>query len=529
MNKKYSVITLSLSILLFIIGCSNKNIVTNEENKNIGNEISNELVENKNVNEDDINKTIKYEFKLSDGLVRKGYYEGELKDNLPNGEGTFKDIRGAKYVGQWKDGLPHGKGTYCKEGYWILDGKWKNGEFVKLQDEYISPENAKDDLEQLQSFIVLNHPKLQNKKLGKKFLNQVEETKKSIKDPIKKDELYLIIQELLVTLEDAHTKAAFMPETKKIPLDFLWLDDDIVITESFNEFLKGDKILKIGDRNTKQILLELRKAIPAENEFWVKSMGEALLLTKAYLKKLELIEANGEVIFTIERANGHVKKIREHLDMFTFYERYKEYSIDPYSFNVYDNNLAIFTLNKCIANNGVAREIENFFKMVEEKNISKIGIDLRENYGGDSRVINQFLRYIKNKQEYKSYVIKNNYKKMKLVKTSSNDEYMYSGRIYILTSKNTFSSAVLFANTFKINDIATIIGEPSGNSVSHYGDPIHKMLENSNVSIFVSTKYWESPDGSNESILKPNVLIVKNQKDIIDDNDPVIEWLLRSD
>ncbi|SHK62861.1 S41 family peptidase [Paramaledivibacter caminithermalis] len=529
MNKKRLFIMLLFFMLLLIIGCSNKNITTIEENKNIKNEIKYGLAENGNKIEEDIIKTIKYEFKLSDGLIRKGYYKGDLKDNLPNGDGIFKDIDGTKYIGHWKDGLPHGEGTYYNEGYWILDGKWENGEFVKLKDEYISLENAKDDLEQLQSFVVCNHPKLQNEEFREKFLKQIEKAKKSIKEPIKKDEFYLIVQELLATLKDGHTSAYFKPETKKIPLNILWLDEGIIITESFNKFLKGDKILKIGDKDTKQILSGLIKVIPAENEFWVRAMGESLLLTKAYLKKLGLIRDNEEVNFTVERTNGEVETIREHFYTYTFYERYKRNSIGSYSFKIYDeNNLAIFALNRCIVNNDLSKEIERFFKQVKEKNISRIGVDLRENFGGNSSVINEFLRYIKSNKEYKPYVIEKNNRKMKLVKANNNNEYIYNGKIYILTSKNTFSSAMLFANTFKVNDIALIIGEPTGNSINNYGHTVHKMLENSNITVFASTRYWKSPDKNNGNTLQPDILIIKKRKDIIEDNDPVIKWLIES-
>ena len=38
-------------------------------------------------------------------------YEGEIKNGLPNGQGTENDLLGGKYVGDWKNGEKHGQGT----------------------------------------------------------------------------------------------------------------------------------------------------------------------------------------------------------------------------------------------------------------------------------------------------------------------------------------------------------------------------------------------------------------------------------
>ena len=39
-------------------------------------------------------------------------YEGEIKNGLPNGQGTYSFPNGDKYVGEWKKSSVHGKGTW---------------------------------------------------------------------------------------------------------------------------------------------------------------------------------------------------------------------------------------------------------------------------------------------------------------------------------------------------------------------------------------------------------------------------------
>ena len=58
-----------------------------------------------------------------DGIL---LYEGEYKNNIRNGNGTFYYPGGLKYIGEFENGIREGKGIfYCDEGsYW-------NGHFNK--------------------------------------------------------------------------------------------------------------------------------------------------------------------------------------------------------------------------------------------------------------------------------------------------------------------------------------------------------------------------------------------------------------
>jgi len=52
-------------------------------------------------------------------------YKGELKEGIPNGQGTSTLFDGRKYVGEFKDGKRWNGTMYDKEGNII--GKWWNG------------------------------------------------------------------------------------------------------------------------------------------------------------------------------------------------------------------------------------------------------------------------------------------------------------------------------------------------------------------------------------------------------------------
>jgi len=57
---------------------------------------------------------------------------GEYKDGLPNGQGTTNYTFGEKYVGEWKDGMKHGQGKVISPDgdKWV--GEFKEGDYHGL-------------------------------------------------------------------------------------------------------------------------------------------------------------------------------------------------------------------------------------------------------------------------------------------------------------------------------------------------------------------------------------------------------------
>ena len=94
-----------------------------------------------------------------DGRIKwghEGIYEGEVKDDLPEGKGVFVDDAGRRYEGEFHKGYAHGIGTYTfpganikQEGTWVkgvyqdpeaatagimLHIAWRHGEWTAYSD-----------------------------------------------------------------------------------------------------------------------------------------------------------------------------------------------------------------------------------------------------------------------------------------------------------------------------------------------------------------------------------------------------------
>jgi len=60
--------------------------------------------------------------------IRSGSkYEGELKDGMKDGNGTFTWADGTKYIGEFKDNKQNGQGTYTTADGTVYKGIWENG------------------------------------------------------------------------------------------------------------------------------------------------------------------------------------------------------------------------------------------------------------------------------------------------------------------------------------------------------------------------------------------------------------------
>ena len=76
----------------------------------------------------------------------------------------------------------------------------------------------------------------------------------------------------------------------------------------------------------------------------------------------------------------------------------------------------------------------------------------------------------------------------------------------VLTDEDTFSSATMLAVYVRDGGLGTIIGRPSANRPSHYGDLLGLVLDNTGLGVRISHKQWLRPDQTDPSdTLTPDI------------------------
>ena len=376
----------------------------------------------------------------------------------------------------------------------LTNGKNLDAQPTKSPDEVLTAEQAKEDLVFMYETVRDNHPcYLDGSGLDKVFDKAYEEAEEKLSacDIVTVRDLWEIGAEMYCSIEDGHTFINFY-DSKRI---------------SENEILASGKIVRVDGVSREELLSRFRKVFPCEPQvdFYVDYMLDEALKLESWNQLLEIDTSDG-VIVEVQTESGV-----EVLECTFGYKPSETVNEDTsvegfYSYEFYEENLAaVFTLDKCVVTDGYKKALEEFFQQVNEKNIIRVAVDLRRNGGGNSQVINEFMKYIDvdsyyifggNAVRFNKLLIENKAAQYKNKKNGN----VFSGELYALTSNYTFSSAMMFAVTVSDNKIGKVIGEIPGNMPASYGDVLKFQAPNSKLICSVSYKKFYRADRAKDDI-----------------------------
>ena len=394
-------------------------------------------------------------------------------------------------------------GTYCNP-YWNSISYKNNSFYTKNYDTVITKKEALEDLDYAMKYLKKLHPKLL-----KNMPNEIQEQYDIVKNNLKTEDTITVnylskeIESILSKLNDAHT--IVIPKYNNY--------HTLKEMETHNK--NKEVLTKINDIEIKELYEQNKIYYSYEMETAGLKQFQNDLITLEGLDKLGI--NTNEIKYTFGQ-NNKEKEYTYQKDDYLTTEEYNNYNnIGPKpkkSFITYEidkeNNVAILYLDICKNNDEYKRVLKDFFKNVKENNIKNIAVDLRNNGGGDSSVATEFLKYIdidtynelKTEWRLGTFNIKI---KQNTIKNKKNKN-AFDGDIYVLTSIDTFSSAMIFAQYIKDNNIGTIIGEASSNNPNSTGDIVQFKLPNSNVYMQISTKkFYRINQNTEEQFIEPDI------------------------
>lgn len=408
----------------------------------------------------------------------------------------------------------------------------------------LSPAQMKEDLDKLVQTLVQMHPRLINDWTNDEQ-SVIDTAYANIKQSKTRGEFYFIADTIVMLLHDGHTTLYPLPEVNILDLPLFWSREGLLVKDRRGAFQPGDRITAIGGRSVKDLEEDLQQLIPAENENWVRTQAASLLRSEWFLQHLGLV-TEGTVLINATRA-GH--QISESIPLSSDsgqkeYNPYPEHSA-AFTFEIKpEQSLGIFQINDCVYSKDYKSMVKRFFDEVYTQGISNIAVDLRNNGGGDSRVVEEFLAYT-DVRSYRSFggevrfstQVKQQFPDFPEDGTGKNEpapvqniqltDHPFNGSVYVLTSPRTFSSANWFALIIQDNKLGQIIGEASGNQPSAYGNVIEFQLQASGIGFQVSFQKFTRPDPSRDpaTAVIPDIEAYTTAKDIIDRRDAQMEKL----
>ncbi|HSN58485.1 MAG TPA: S41 family peptidase [Clostridiaceae bacterium] len=148
---------------------------------------------------------------------------------------------------------------------------------------------------------------------------------------------------------------------------------------------------------------------------------------------------------------------------------------------------------------------EGIINLIEGTAVECLIIDLRNNLGGNSMLLEPFIGSLE-----------------KCGKINK------EGALYVIIGRDTFSSALLNAYAIKNKTKAVLVGEPSGGKPNCYGEVESFKLDNSKVKICYSSKYYKLVKNDRVMSLFPDVERLVTFKDYIEMRDPCLDYILQT-
>jgi hypothetical protein len=358
-----------------------------------------------------------------------------------------------------------------------------------------------------------------------RFLQEVEALEKAV-PTLRDDDVRVGVMRIVAMVGDAHTLAVLSTDPAKTqiyPLGLWNLQEGAYAVRGAAEYrdVLGKRLVKIGDMTIDQIRILVRPLISAENEGWRQHRMPSFLVQPDVLRPLNIVKGDGPARFVFADVTGketavEVKPVlqsaaitwasalsRENAPL---YLRTNTRTTTYYRYEYLESSKTLyFQYNVCaeMPEKPFATFNEELWKAVEQQPVERLVVDLRLNGGGNSMVIQPFIKAL-----------------------WENEKLNSKGRLFILIGPGTFSSGMMAANDLRVRTNAILVGEPTGGKPNSYGEVKSFDLPNSRMRIQYSTKLFVRA-GEDLPAIPPDLLVRTPAADFFAGKDPVLEAALR--
>lgn len=333
------------------------------------------------------------------------------------------------------------------------------------------------------------------------------------------------IAKIVASVGDAHTSID-IPVYYLCPLEFYWFKDGIyaINTTKSDEVLRYKKITHIDGMDIGTVITKMSTMISHENNSYLKAMLPKYLPAIEFLYGLQIARTINGLTITYENVSGNVGEW--FVPSYPFSEYQEQLNENRVAFPV--DNLPLFrrdpdrhywmeylkkprtlyfkyNICKEMAEESVQAFGERLLDVIREDAPEKLVIDMRNNTGGNSTLLDPFIDAL-----------------------AKCDQINQQGRLFVIIGRDTFSSALLNVFSLKNKTHALLVGEPTGGKPNCYGEVLRVKLEQSGLRISYSTKYYQLIEDDHMPSLFPDVQLEYAIQDYVGLSDPCMEHILLS-
>jgi hypothetical protein len=411
------------------------------------------------------------------------------------------------------------------------------------------------DIDEIVKDIRLLHPDPFAKTGRLSFLREAEALKAALPS-LTEEERVVRAMRLVASLQDGHTKLE--PDTPAFarwyPVRLYEFTDGLCVTSAHKSVseLAGARVLEIAGRPAGEVVAEARKLLGADNAFDSKERLYAVH-SAALMKGLGYATPDGGLKIKFQLSDGKVVERslgprrtddpRYKADDATFEWQFRTEvyglpfgtdqdwvsaykGIPASAFNAEDTSRpphltcrrelvarpmpqqdAYYVQLNQVNDTTFVTFFQTVMREVDQIKPRRLILDWRYNYGGDGSKVSFMI------QEF--------------IKRADNKPWK---ELYLLTGRKTFSAAIMALDVFLKYMQFTIVGEPTGSALNHFGDPTVRIYPLTGLQLTVSTLRHQLSQSSDLSEFIPvDVPAPFSFADYAAGRDPAVDAILRGE
>ncbi len=432
-------------------------------------------------------------------------------------------------------------------------------EAASQNEHYFSRRQVMDDMQYMHSKMEEVHPNLYHSISKQQYLHLMDSLGATLKDSVTAKEAWPLFARMIAAINEGHTmlgntaqQAVDIKEKGYLlfPLTFKSFDGTHLIVR---EDVSADSLLQNGD---KVIAIN---GIPAQKMMALFSADygglqnwKELNVLQDFISAMYRHQVTAPYRVTYIRNGAQKEVVYAGTPYEEFLQRLQALRkmaagkrAAPYTFEKVADNIGYLNLRTFGTDYDKFNVfLEAAFTDIKKDNIQGLVIDLRENGGGNSALGNRLLHFITAKpyrmsggvrwkvsQPYKDHLNKLDSAKRasyayytgkengsfisgeEAPKAPPTNDLRFNGPVCVLIGANTFSSANMLAVTIKDFNLATLIGEPTGEPGNDYGETLTMTLPHTAIPFSTSTKHFVRPNGdvTDKGAIQPH-LYVKEER-----------------
>lgn len=358
------------------------------------------------------------------------------------------------------------------------------------------------------------------------FSPEFENAARDLKSRIKQlsDRQMLVgLNKLLVLLKDGHTGLVPPDGSRLLPLDLYWFSDGLFVVNGIGDAKRwtGSRVLKFGSRDVNAVLQDLPAYVPRDNPIGLKRTGGAWLRVLDYLEAMGTGADSLRASLTLQDKDGTVQQVtfagivdepRPNLPpAFGDTARaplFLKRARSNYWFTKLPESNAVYFQFNAVGNQpgeSIAQFAPTLTAAVQESTVRSLIVDVRHNGGGNSYLYPPLVRAIAAFQDLGP-----------------------DRRIFVLTSRHTFSAAQNFVTLIDRLTNAIFAGEPTGSSPKFTGEsPPRFRIPYSGARASISNWYHQFTFWSDtRQWIVPDIPVELSSTDYFAGRDPVLEAVM---